>query len=205
MEWPEYDRSFLSVFDLCAQGTRVLGPGLRYAIWTQGCPFRCEGCATPNSRPFLRDKQVRIEDLGADILSRPYIEGITISGGEPFLQAASLADLLEMVLSKRPDLTVMAFSGFVLESLCWDDATRLLQYLDVLIDGPYVQKLNDDHGLRGSSNQRILFLTPRLLPWKEEMEQCKRKMEFHVVENTIKAFGIPSTEMTQMLSHGLKD
>ena len=190
-----YSRDMLSIYDLCQQGSRALGPGLRYVIWTQGCPFHCEGCATPESRTKTHDKQVYITALAEDILARPSIEGVTISGGEPFLQAEALADFLDLVLAKRPELTVMLYTGFLREYLTWPKAQRLLGHLDLLIDGPYVKELNDNQGLRGSSNQQLHFLTPRLLPWKDELEHGKRKVEFHIVQGMVKAFGIPSTEM----------
>lgn len=191
----QYNRDLLSIYDLCQQGSRTLGPGLRYVLWTQGCPFHCEGCATPEGRPMTHDKQVYVTALVEDILARPSIEGVTISGGEPFLQAEALANLLDMVLAKRPELTVMSFTGYLKDDLNWPEAQRLLGHLDLLIDGPYVKELNDNLGLRGSSNQQLHFLTPRLLPWKDELEHGKRKVEFHIVQGMVKAFGVPSTEM----------
>lgn len=191
----EYTRDMLSIYDLCQNGLRTLGPGLRYTIWTQGCLQHCEGCATPESRPISNKKRVRVPDLAADILSRPLIEGITISGGEPFLQAAALANLLETVLKVRPELNVISFTGYYKESLMGIEAKRLLKYIDLLVDGPYVKSLNDGKGLRGSSNQHLHFLSARLLPWKEELECGKRKVEFHVGPNGVKAYGIPSRDM----------
>ena len=134
-------------------------------------------------------------DLAEDILSQPHIEGVTLSGGEPFLQAAALADLLDIVLKRRPELTVISFTGYLREALSWPDAERLIDKLDLLIDGPYVKELNDNIGMRGSSNQRFHFLTSRLLPWKEEMECGKRKAEFHLTDGKIKGYGVPSSEM----------
>lgn len=198
MEQALYTPDTLSIHDLCQQGTTVLGPGMRYVIWTQGCPFHCEGCVTPESRSLTKNKQVRIVDLAEDILSRPQIEGITISGGEPFLQAEALANLLDKVLSKRPELTVISYTGYEKDKLSWAEAERLISYLDLLIDGQYVKELNDNVGMRGSSNQKLHFLTSRLLPWKEEMEQGKRKVEYHVFNGIIKVFGVPTTEMIKI-------
>ena len=186
---------FLNIYDLCRHGTTVLGPGIRYVIWTQGCPFKCEGCVTPNSRPLTKDKIVRVIDIAEDILSRPQIEGITISGGEPFLQAAALADLLEIVHAERPELTVLSYTGYTKETLTWPEAKRLTNCIDLLIDGPYIQALNDNKGIRGSSNQRLHFFTPRLLPWKEELENGKRKVEYHINNGNIRAYGVPADDM----------
>ena len=196
MKQEEQSPGLLNIFDLCRQGSRVLGPGLRYIIWTQGCPFRCKGCATPSSRPITSDKQVRIDELAADILCRPYIEGITISGGEPFLQAGVLADLIDIVQSERPELTVISYTGYLLEALTGSAEKRLLDHIDLLIDGPYVEDFNDNKGIRGSSNQRLHFLTSRLLPWEEELQEGKRKVEYHVTKEGAKAFGVPPVHMT---------
>ena len=195
MEKGKDTSSLLSIYDICRNGTKVLGPGRRYVIWTQGCPFHCAECATPESRPITNDKEVSTIVLARDILSQPNIKGITISGGEPFLQAASLANLLTMVLKERPELTVIVYTGYQIEDLKGAASEALLAQTDLLIDGPYRQELNDNQGLRGSSNQRLHFLTPRLLPWKEELNNGKRKVEFHVQNDRIKAYGIPSHSM----------
>ena len=195
MEHTLCKHNMLSIHDLCQEGTTVLGPGIRYVIWTQGCPFHCDGYITPQSQPITDERQVCVNDLANDILSRPQIDGITISGGEPFLQAAALADLLDIVLKKRPEMTVISYTGYVMENLIRPDAEKMIAKLDLLIDGPYVKTLNDNKGLRGSSNQRFHFLTSRLLPYKEEMEQGKRNVEFHISNGVIKGFGVPSNKM----------
>lgn len=195
MEKGKDTSSLLSIYDICRNGTKVLGPGLRYVIWTQGCPFHCAECATPESRPITNDKEVSIATLAKDIQDRPSIKGITISGGEPFLQAAGLANLLTLVLKERPELTVIVYTGYQIDDLTWAESKKLLAHTDLLIDGPYRPELNDNQGLRGSSNQKLHFLTPRLLPWKDELENGKRKVEYHIQSNRIKAFGIPSQKM----------
>ncbi len=191
----EKNTTSLSIYDICRNGTKVLGPGLRYVIWTQGCPFHCAECATPESRPITNDKEVSIATLAKDIQDRPSIKGITISGGEPFLQAAGLTNLLTLVLKERPELTVIVYTGYQIDDLTWAESKKLLAHTDLLIDGPYRPELNDNQGLRGSSNQKLHFLTPRLLPWKDELENGKRKVEYHIQSNRIKAFGIPSQKM----------
>ena len=195
MESADDSNNMLSIYDLCRQGSRVLGPGLRYIVWTQGCPFHCDGCISPNSRPVTRDKLVCITDLANDIISQTQIEGITISGGEPFLQAAALTRLLEIVHDDRPDLSVVLYTGYTKEALTWADAQGLIGHLDLLIDGPYVKSLNDNKGVRGSSNQRLHFLSPRLLPWKDELENGQRKVEFHLNDDRFVAYGVPTKSM----------
>ena len=149
----------------------------------------------PHQRAITRDKEVPIISIAQDILAQPVIKGITISGGEPFLQAESLFNLLKIVLKERPELTVIVYTGYQIENLIWPESVELLAQVDLLIDGPYRPELNDDRGLRGSFNQRLHFLTSRLLPWKDELENGKRKVEYHIQNNRIKAFGIPSRRM----------
>jgi len=182
----------INVLDLCQQGTRALGPGLRYVIWTQGCNRHCPGCTSPEGISLKPKHLLDIDILAKDIVSRTEIQGITISGGEPFLQANALSALIEQVWEKRPELTTLCFTGFEMKDLVWPDAVSLLSHLDVLIDGPYVQELNDNRGLRGSSNQRIYCLTQRLSPWKDEMESGQRQSEMHVLSNEMVEIGIPS-------------
>ncbi len=193
------ESGMLSIHNLCRQGTTVLGPGNRYVIWTQGCPFHCDGCITPESRPITHEKMVYVRDLAEDVISCTNINGITVSGGEPFLQAKSLSEFLGIVLDKRPELTVLFYTGYKMEALTWPDAQKLLSMIDLLIDGPYISKLDDDTSIRGSSNQRFIYLTQRLVPFKEEIEQGKRKVEYHLTNGMVIAYGVPSSKMKQLI------
>lgn len=167
----------LNILQLCRNGTRALGPGLRYAIWVQGCPFRCPHCETPEGRSFAPNTLISVEELANDIISRPKIEGITISGGEPMEQAGLLADLLELVLAKRPELNVISYTGYQIEQLRAKDTLRFISHLDVLIDGQYIHEMNDNIGLRGSSNQRVFFLTTRLAENAKMFTEERRRIE----------------------------
>lgn len=167
----------LNILQLCRNGTRALGPGLRYAIWVQGCPFRCPHCETPEGQSFAPKTLIDVTELAQDIIGRPMIEGITISGGEPMEQAGLLADLLELVQAKRPELNVISYTGYKIEQLISEDALRFISYLDVLIDGQYIHEKNDNKGLRGSSNQRVHFLTDRLADKAKMFTEDCRKLE----------------------------
>ena len=109
---------------------------------------------------------------------------IEFIGGEPFLQAKELGTLLSKVLRVRPELNVILFTGYKFEDLSKEDYKFVLNFVDVLIDGEYIDGLNDNKGLRGSSNQVIHFLSSRLLPYKELLEEGKRKRELHVINET---------------------
>ncbi|MCR5813729.1 MAG: anaerobic ribonucleoside-triphosphate reductase activating protein [Desulfovibrio sp.] len=148
----------------------VDGPGLRFVVFTQGCPHHCKGCQNPQTHPFEGGKAYSIEDLLSCYDENPLLDGMTFSGGEPFAQAEALAVLAEGV-HKRGG-TIVTYTGYTYETLrqrihhdgdChhWQ---HLLDETDLLIDGPYVEKLRDlDLLFRGSSNQRLLDKKSRAL------------------------------------------
>lgn len=133
------------------------GPGIRYAIYTQGCPHYCEGCHNPESHAFgggvLMDSQKILEE----IFSNPLLDGVTFSGGEPFMQAEELAYIAGEV--RKRGLSVIAYSGYTFEELLSlseerEGYTELLSHTDVLIDGKFeIAKKSMDLRYRGSSNQ----------------------------------------------------
>ncbi|MCT7973423.1 4Fe-4S single cluster domain-containing protein [Laspinema olomoucense] len=141
----------------------VLGPGQRAVLWVQGCPFACPGCIVPESWDARGGETVTIEELAHWILAQPNIEGITLSGGEPMMQANALSQLIDTLHQQR-DLGVMCYTGYRLETLQQQgsDAQRqLLQRIDLLVDGQYRQEEHDNLLWRGSRNQRLWLLTSR--------------------------------------------
>ena len=96
--------------------------------------------------------------------------------------------------ASRPELDVIIFTGFLKENLQSEEALSVLSMTDLLIDGQYIDELNDGVGLRGSSNQRLHFLTNRLLPYKKELQSGKRQVEININNNNIDAIGIPFKE-----------
>ena len=187
--------SKIRIYDICRGGSRALGPGLRYIIWTQGCLFHCANCLSPQSKPLDQGYLMEVDSIADDIISNQNIEGITISGGEPMIQAESLCQLLDKVKDKRPELTIISFTGFRKENLTAPAQIQLLNTIDLLIDGEYIDDLNNGVGLRGSSNQRLHFMSNRLLPFKEELEHGKRVIEFHIQQDKTVAYGIPKRKM----------
>ena len=189
----------LNVYHI-SEGSYALGPGLRYIIWVQGCMQNCKGCISPQSRPMIANNLIRIETLANSIINNHKIEGITISGGEPFLQASKLALLLQMVKEKRPELNVIVFSGYQLKQLNSDKANKFIQYIDLLIDGPYVDELNDEKGMRGSSNQQFHYLTDRLILFQDELENGGRSNEMVIKNEEIQVIGIPRKEIKPIIN-----
>ena len=175
--------------------TSVLGPYLRSALWVHGCCFSCEGCLARemNTGPF---KEITAEDLKDVFLNVADTEGITISGGEPFLQAEELATMLDGIKAKR-NYGVIIYTGFLKEELEKNNDNgilRLLNHTDILIDGHYIQGLDDGKPYRGSSNQRILLLTDR---YKAVFEGYyngtdKRNIEIDVAKDNVYMVGVPS-------------
>lgn len=187
----------LKIFDVCRNGTHVLGPGCRYVVWTQGCKKSCKGCITPESRELNAGVEIDVTDLAADIILNPYINGITISGGEPFLQAESLAIMLDRVLVDRPELTTIIYTGYQYEELLVDyHARHLISLCDLIIDGEYIEKENDGVGIRGSANQRFIRRTNRLDDYLQSMSTGLRHQQLVAKDNTsFTKIGIPQKNM----------
>ena len=179
----------LNIYDY--QITETLGPGRRFALWVQGCPFDCKNCITPNAIPFTIKHPASVDHLSNIILEDKEIDGLTISGGEPFMQAGRLALLVKSIKKELPHLSVIVYTGFVLKQLTWEEAILFLEVIDVLIDGQYVDHKNDNKGLRGSSNQKVHFLTDTLLPHASFFNECTRDLTFHVRDDGVMMVGIP--------------
>ena len=184
----------LNIYHIC-ENSIALGPGMRYVIWVQGCLQNCKGCITPLSRPFVAKHLIKVDELAQSIIDNHKINGITISGGEPFLQATMLTRLLQIVNEKRPELDVLVFTGYTLEQLVSEKAKALLSYIDLIIDGPYIENLNPGIGLRGSSNQRFHFLTEKLCPYQDELKKGERNNEIIIGTKGIRIIGIPRKDI----------
>ncbi len=140
------------------QDSIVDGPGLRYAVFVQGCTHGCPGCHNPDSQPAEGGTVHDTEEVLADIIKNPLIKGVTISGGEPFEQPQATAELAQRLKERGYD--VWPFTGYLFEDLRARkdaDIDRLIQHTDVLVDGPFVEKLKSlDLKWCGSSNQRLI-------------------------------------------------
>jgi anaerobic ribonucleoside-triphosphate reductase activating protein len=149
-------------------------------------------CVASDWIPFKKGLVIEVVDLAEAIIAKKEIDGITLSGGEPMMQAGRLAMLLRLVKEQKPDLNVIVFSGFTKAQLVWDEAEDLLNQCDLLIDGQYVEHLNNGNGLKGSSNQEFHFLTDRLLSFKEEIIRKRTNVEIHLLDDGALLTGIPS-------------
>ncbi|MBQ9110407.1 MAG: anaerobic ribonucleoside-triphosphate reductase activating protein [Oscillospiraceae bacterium] len=142
-----------------ANDSIVDGPGIRFTIFVQGCPHHCRGCQNPQTHPFEGGTLTDTDALAEQIRANPLLDGVTFSGGEPFCQAAALADLGEKV--REMGLNVITYTGYTFEELYArreeDGIGALLAVTDHLVDGRFIeeQKSYQLH-FRGSANQRVL-------------------------------------------------
>ena len=164
--------------------TRVLGPGLRYALWLQGCKKRCTGCINPEGWSLTSGgTYIPVHMLLSEIKAVNGLRGITVSGGEPFLQAGALAQLVSSVKNET-ELDIMVFSGYTLHELQVQSQkssaiVQILKNIDLLVDGEYRAEENHNQMYRGSGNQRIYDLSGKYMPYLRRMELGEnRSFEF---------------------------
>lgn len=177
------------------ENTKVLGPFIRSALWVNGCNHSCKGCIAQDMN-MKAPNNYEVEELAQFFIQVENSEGITISGGEPFLQATALYEFIMQIRSQR-DYGVIVYTGYTYEELLEIDdlgVNRLLSQTDILIDGRYIQELDDGLPYRGSSNQRILLLSDRYKSIYEEyyLEATKRNIEILVKGDNIYLTGVPS-------------
>lgn len=146
-----------------------LGQGKRIGIWLQGCTLACKGCVNKTLWSPSGGQSITVPDLFNWIIAHAEgFDGITISGGEPFQQYHPLIAFLYLIKT-RTSLHVHCFSGYSVEELLSNHPDQLfLHYIDILVDGRYIQSLPDDANWRGSSNQRLFqFRDGKVIPLAE--------------------------------------
>ena len=148
------------------QNSSVDGPGLRYAIFVQGCPRACPGCHNPESQEMGDEfgELVEVQRIVDEIVKDPLLTGVSFSGGEPFLYPNECSRIIDMVKEERADMSFWAWSGYRYDELIEDNGKlAFLEKLNILVDGPFIEDKKDLSILwRGSSNQRIIDV-PRSL------------------------------------------
>ncbi len=134
------------------------GPGFRFVIFAQGCVHNCKGCHNPETHAFGVGENYTAAEIIAMIRKNPMIKGVTLSGGDPFCQPKEFAVLSAEL--KKLGYEICAFTGYMYEALVKDtddDKYKLLQQVDILIDGPFIESEKSlDLKFKGSRNQRTI-------------------------------------------------
>lgn len=128
----------------------INGDGIRFVIFTQGCAHHCKGCQNPDTWDFSGGFDISVDDLAERIKGYPLIDGITLSGGDPFYQQEECVELLKLL----PETNVWVYTGFEYEEV---KDTELAKMADALVVGPFIQELRCEGKMYGSSNQKIIF------------------------------------------------
>lgn len=169
--------------------SEVNGPGCRAVVWVQGCQRECPDCFNPSSWSLTANQLVSIEELTDRIISEPANQGVTFSGGEPFLQATALAALAKQI--KSAGLNVMSFTGYTLSELrsptAPEGSTDLLNQLDILIDGPFVSALaiHKPDSPVSSRNQRLHIFNPA---FADKIDWASDQTEIHILKDGTRVF-----------------
>lgn len=141
----------------------VDGPGIRFTIFSQGCYFNCKGCHNPQTHDITAGREIEIDELIELLILSPLSRGLTITGGEPFLQ---LDALLELIIKAKPYVNnIIVYTGYTYEELINLSINNkiyleILTRIDYLIDGKFLIEEKDlTLQFRGSRNQRIIDMS----------------------------------------------
>lgn len=182
----EIDRIIFSV--------KTLGLGNRVGIWTFGCPRKCVNCSNLELQGRNAEKNINIDNVISSLLPlKNEIDGVTITGGDPFFQVDELETLVNN-LYENITKDIIIFTGFKLEELQEMNninINNILRKISILIDGEYIEELNDGIGLRGSSNQRINILNNDYYNDYKDAHLWERKVQNIFYENNVMHIGIP--------------
>ena len=137
----------------------VNGPGVRYVLFMQGCPHHCPGCQNPETHDIAGGEEMTVGEVVDDILATRYLDGLTLSGGDPLLQPEASMEIA--AAAKKAGLNVWLYTGWtfsqIMDGKAGQVAKEVLTYIDVLVDGPYVEALRSEEVIwRGSSNQHLV-------------------------------------------------
>lgn len=145
----------LSILDIL-EDTTADGPGFRTSIYAAGCPNTCPGCHNPESWDIRHGRRMTTDEILQKVLDDPFAD-VTFSGGDPMFQPEGFAELAQAI-KENSDKNIWCYTGYTFEQLLNSTRhTRLLQYIDVLVDGRFRQELRDESlYFRGSSNQRLI-------------------------------------------------
>lgn len=173
------------------KNSAVNGPGNRYTIWFQGCSRKCPGCANQHLQTFRHNlPESNVQDIVRDVRAQgKAIEGISLTGGEPLEQ--NTVELTQLCKELFSDYSIMLISGYTLAEIA-QRTEHLLCYVDILVDGPFVQELLDEtNAWRGSTNQTIHFLSERSQKYKGMESPAACEIRFNADRINITGFNVP--------------
>lgn len=173
---------------------KTLGPGQRVGIWTAGCNRNCIGCISPELQSFDAGQPLSPHEI-IEIVDRIGCvpDGFTISGGEPFLQIEALHDLIEELALVTDDILI--YTGYTLSELIERHDKRIdrvISLCSAIVDGPYIDELNDGIGSRGSSNQNLHVF--KYFDRYCGFDTCKREVQTVLYGNKLLSIGIPEVK-----------
>lgn len=175
----------------------VLGPGKRIALWFEGCSLNCPGCMAASMKTRHQHNRMTVNEIFRKIeQAAEGLDGITISGGEPFEQADALYEMVKLIRSET-HLDIMVYSGYTIEELSeYSESSRqILGLIDILIDGRFEEWNSNKKMWRGSDNQRMHLLSERAQKYKcfeNARYGVKRTLSFELDKsNELKIIGIP--------------
>jgi len=193
------------------------GPGLRFTLWTQGCTKACKGCFNPETWADHYKTQNSLHDPKefADFIAAFNVDGITLTGGDPLEQPEELLVLLKELHKDDPFLNkypkgIICFTGYTIEEIEQIPAAKeCLEYIDLLIEGRFIEELKYSNGLSGSTNQRFIFSN------KENRGKVKisiddisidQSVEIHVTEcqDEFSITGFPSIDRNRLKELGIR-
>lgn len=181
----------------------VLGHGVRAGIWVQGCTIGCAGCVSRDTWDPSAGTELEPEDIVGWLDSLPGpVDGVTVSGGEPFQQPAELAALLAELAAWRGDreLDFLVFSGYAWPRL--SAHPDVLTHCDAVVAGPYVERRNTGTALRGSDNQEIVPLT-ELGRARYRDVPATRAIQVSLDDDVVRLIGIPGRGDLERMHAGL--
>jgi anaerobic ribonucleoside-triphosphate reductase activating protein len=185
----------------------VLGPGRRIGVWFQGCTIGCSGCMSRDTwDPDAGDSidTSRLCQLILDAAAAERLDGVTLSGGEPFQQPVALRELLVALRDRWPAVDVLAYSGYPLARL-QREHPGILRLLDAVIAEPFMRGRATDLPWRGSANQSLTLLSPAAVGRYEDATASPRRLQVGADDESLWVVGIPRRGDLERMRRTLAD
>lgn len=174
--------------------SKANGPGTRFVLWVQGCGNHCPGCRNTDTHSFEPNILISEEDIIKIIPNN--VDGLTITGGEPFDQSKSILKLSKLFKEKYPNKNIFVFTGYTIYEL---ETKNLIEeskkYIDILLTGRFIEEMQDNESWKrwaGSSNQVIVFLNDKI----DKTISNKTRAEVIIGKETIIS-GFPTLDDTK--------